>query len=253
MIYGGLKMKNTSLRIKILSGMLCTGLAFSGANLTFAATKNDGSVSKVTATTSMDFKETANNKKEALAHRAQMKVTLEIVVKESVDLKVITKAEGDKVLEYANTKSLKRGEEHKKFKKEKGVKGGLFNELVTEGILTPEKSDALRKKMYVKNTELRTIEMKKGLNILVVKKVITIEQSNKVEKAITTKQAERKENYKKMKDMSEVERKAYMKKMKITIVSPTKELIENGTITKEQDIEIQKVLPHNNHCHHGHK
>ncbi len=32
-------MKNTSLRIKILSGMLCTGLAFSGANLTFAAQK----------------------------------------------------------------------------------------------------------------------------------------------------------------------------------------------------------------------
>ncbi len=31
-----------------------------------------------------------------------MKVTLEIVVKESVASKAITKAEGDKVLEYAN-------------------------------------------------------------------------------------------------------------------------------------------------------
>ncbi len=125
--------------------------------------------------------------------------------------------------------------------------------MVTEGILTQEKSDALKEKMYVKNTELRTIEMKKGLNTLVVKKVITIEQSNKVEKAIITKDAERKENYKKMKDMSENERKAYMKKMKINIVSPMKELIDNGTITKEQEKEIQKVLPHYNHGHHGHK
>lgn len=246
-------MKNTSLRIKILSGMLCTGLVFSGANLTFAATKNNSSVSKVTTATSMDFKDSANKKKEAKAHRAQMKVTLEIVVKESVASKAITKAEGDKVLEYANAKGLKRGEEHKKSKKEKGAKGGLFSDLVAEGILTQEKSDVLKKNMYVKKTELKTIEMKKGLNSLVVKKVITIDQSNKVEKAIKTKDAERKDNYKKMKDMTEAERKAYMKKMKITIVSPTKELVDNGTITKEQDVEIQKVLPQHNRCHHGHK
>ena len=36
-----------------------------------------------------------------------------------------------------------------------GAKGGLFNDLVTEGILTQEKSDALREKMYIKNTETK--------------------------------------------------------------------------------------------------
>ena len=244
-------MKNTSLRIKILSGMLCTGLAFSGANLTFAATENNVSVGNVAAT-SMDFKDAANNKKQAQAHHAEMKVTLEIVIKESIASNIITKAEGDNVLEYVNTKSEKTRGEHKKGKCD-GTKGGLFNDLVTEGILTQEKSDALRKSMYVKKTEIKTIEMKKGLDILVVKKVLTIEQSNKVEKAINAKQVERKETYKKMKDMSESERKAYMKKMKSTNARPTKALIDNGTITKEQEIEIQKVLPHHNHVHHGHK
>ena len=61
------------------------------------------------------------------------------------------------------------------------------------------------------------------------------------------KHAERKEIYKKMKDMSEKERKDYMKKIKSTKVSPMKVLIDNGTITKEQEIEIQKVLPQHNH------
>jgi len=247
-------MKNTSLRIKILSGMLCCGLSLSGANLTFAATQSSASLND-NAATSMNFKKSAADKKEAQARRVQMKATLEAVVKESVDSKVITKSEGDKVLEYANAKKLKKPTEDKKCKKGEcnRAKGGLFNDLVTEGILTQEKSDVLRKKMYAKKTEMRAIDLKKGLNELVVKKVITIEQSNKVENVINARHAERAEIYKKMKDMSEAERKAYMEKMKDTKVSPMKALIDNGTITKEQDIEIQKVLPHHNRGYHGHK
>jgi len=247
-------MKNTSLGIKILSGMLCFGLAFSGANLTFAATQNSATAND-NAATSMDFKDRAIDKKEAQVRRAQMKATLEVVIKESVDSKIITKSEGDKVLEYVSAKKLKKDTQEKKCKKGKcdRAKGGLFSELVTEGILTQEKSDVLRKKMYVKKTEMRTVELKNGLNGLVVKKVITIEQSNKVENAMNARQAERAEIYKKMKGMSETERKAYIIKIKDTKVSPMKALIDNGTITKEQDIEIQKVLPHHNHGYHGHK
>ena len=250
-------MKNTSLRIKILSGVLCTGLAFSSSSLTFAAAENKGSTNNVVAT-SMDFKDSVNNKKATEAHHAEMKATLEIVIKESIASNIITKAEGDKVLAYANAKSAKTHGDLKKDKTCKngkcdGAKGGLFNELVTKGILTQGKSDALKKTMYVKKTEIRTLEVKKSLDILVVKKVLTIGQSKKVEKAIIAKQAERVEIYKKMKDMNKTERKAYMKKMKSTSISPTKVLIDNGTITKEQEIEIQKVLPHHNRGHHGHK
>jgi len=250
-------LKNKSLRIKILSGLLCTGLALTPTGLTFASVTNNDSA-KGSITTSMDLKAPANDKNAADAHRTEMKVTLKIVIKESVYSKIITKTEGDKVLEYVNAKSMKNGgdiKKDKKMKKEKcdGAKGGLFNDLVTAGILTQEKSDALRKRMYVKNTEIRTVELKKGLNILVVKKVLTIEQSNKVRVAITAAHAQRVEMFKKMKDMSEKERKIYMKKMKKNKVSPMKKLIDNGTITKEQEIEIQKVIPHHNHGHHGRK
>ncbi|MFT5874042.1 MAG: hypothetical protein ACI8WT_003002 [Clostridium sp.] len=244
-------MKNISLRMKILSGMLCTGLALSAASPSFAAVKNSDSTNDVIAT-SIDFKVPIDKQNVSEARNEEMKGTLQVVIKESVASNIITKEEGEKVLAYATTKSEKRSENHKKDKKCKSgkcdvKKGGLFEDLVTEGILTKEKSDKLRENMYVKKTEMRTIELRKGLNTLVVNKVLTIEQSSKVEKAIMTKHAERSEIYKKMNNMSEKERKAYMKKNKGTKVSPMKVLIDNGTITKEQEIEIQKVLPHHNH------
>lgn len=241
MLSGGLKMKKTTLRMKILSVMLCTGLILSSTSLTFAeVTKNGNANEKIVS--SMDFKASVNKQKIKEARRAEMKVTLIVVIKESVSSKIITQAEGDKVLEYVNAKFEKRSGGHKKEKCD-GAKGGLFQDLVTDGILTQHKSDALSEKMYIKKTEIKIAETKKGLNILVVNKVLTIQQSSKVEKAIMAKHAERKEIYKKMKGMSEKDRKEYMKKIKSTKTDTMKVLIDNGTLTKEQVIEIQKVLP----------
>ncbi|MCB2293525.1 hypothetical protein LGK95_08325 [Clostridium algoriphilum] len=248
-------MINTSLRMKILSGLLCTGLALTPASLTFASVISGDNAKENTAT-SMNIKAPASGKQSYKSHHAEMKKTLKTVVKESVSSKIITKTEGDKVLEYVNSKSMKnRGDVKKDNKSEDGKhdgpKGGLFNDLVTEGILTQKKSDALRKSMYVKITEIRTVELKNGLNSLVVKKVLTVEQSNKVSGAITSAQVQKKKMFKKMKNMSENERKIYMEKMEKTKISPMKKLIDNGTITKEQELEIQKVLPQHNHGPHG--
>lgn len=246
-------MKSKSLKIRILSGMLAAGIAFSGASIAFAA-RGDNSNGSEKVSTSISLKNSIINKKAAKAHRAEIKGTLKIVIKESITSNIITQTEGDKVLEYVNAKSAKSHINHKKHKECKtgkcgDAKGGLFNDLVTEGILTKEKSDALREKMYIKRTEIKTVELKNNLNVLVVKKVLTVDQCEKVQKVIIARHAEKKEIYKKMKNMSETERKAYMKKMDTTKVSPMKVLIDNGTITKDQEIEIQKVLPHHGHHH----
>ncbi|WP_291639067.1 hypothetical protein [Clostridium sp.] len=37
--------------------------------------------------------------------------------------------------------------------------------------------------------------------------------------------------------------------MKKKMINPMKELIDNGTITKEQEKEIQKILPNHKHGH----
>ncbi|MGH4122950.1 MAG: hypothetical protein ACREV6_08480 [Clostridium sp.] len=150
-------MQKTSLRIKILSGMLCTGLIFFGENLSFAAVKDNGSVKLAS---SMDVKVPMDKEKLEDERKSDMSSTLETVIKESVTGSIITQAEGDKVLEYANTKSQKRSMENKtdrkcKSGKCKGERGGLFKDLVADGVLTKEKSDALREKMHLKNAELR--------------------------------------------------------------------------------------------------
>ena len=238
-------MKSTSFRMKILSGMLSAGIAFSGSNIAFATVKDNGK-----AVTGINFKHSASDKEIAKAHHAQMKATPIVVIKESVASRVITKAEGDKILEYVNVKSEKNRTDHKN--KKVGEKGGLFNDLVTEGILTKEKADALREKMHVRRTEIKTAEIKNGLKGLVDNKVITIDQSNKVQEIMITRQTQRKEMYKKMQNMSENERQEYMKKVDSGKVSPMKVLIDNRTITKEQEVKIQEVLPHYNHGHHGH-
>ncbi|GCD12441.1 hypothetical protein [Clostridium tagluense] len=157
-------MKKTSLRIKILSGMLCTGLVFSRGSLSFATVKDSGSVN-VRLASSMDVKVPMDKEKLKLKQerQAEMMATLETVIKESVTGSIITQTEGDKVLEYVNAKSQKKSVENKTDKKCKsgkceGERGGLFKDLVADGILTKEKSDALRERMHLKNTELRNQE-----------------------------------------------------------------------------------------------
>ncbi|MCB2289979.1 hypothetical protein LGK97_09390 [Clostridium sp. CS001] len=237
-------MKNISLRMKVLSGMLCAGLTFSGTNISFAAANKENNLA-VKPVTSINFKDSMDKKKIEESAQAEMKGTFELVIKESVEANIITRDEGEKVLKYLAEKSDKKCESGKKCKKEKG---GLFNALVTEGILTKEKAGMLHEKMYIKKAEIRKEELQKGLTTLVDNKVITIEQKNKVEEVIMAVETQRKEEYKKMKDMTKEEREKHMKKMKDTKINSMKVLVDNGTITKKQEKEIQKVL-HKNHQH----
>jgi DNA mismatch repair ATPase MutL len=242
-------MKNLSLRMKVLSGVLCAGLTFSGTNISFAAVKQEGDakvfVTSMNATVPMD--------KEKVEESSQPRRTdtFEALIKESVDSKDITRDEGDKVLKYVAEKVEKKCGDNEKCKKERGDhgKGGLFNELVTEGILTKEKSEVLREKMHAKGVKIKTEELQKGLTTLVDNKVLTIEQRSKVEEAIMAKYAQRKEEFKKMRTMNEKEREEHIKKIRDTEVDPMKELVDKGTITKDQMKEIKKVLHH----HYEHK
>ncbi len=244
-------MKNTSLRMKILSGMLCTGIALSSSSVSFAAVTQRGSLDEKLAS-SIEFRAEVDKEKEKGIRNEEMNDTLEIVINDSVKSNIITKTEGDKVLEYAKVKFQKECGDNQKCKRQGDhEKGGLFNELVTANILTKEKADILKEKMYHQKTAMRAEELQKGLNILVVNKVLTIEQKDKVKEAIMERDAQHKKNYQKMKGMTRKEIKDHMKKIKKTNVNPMKVLIDNGTITKDQEKEIEKVLPHYKHGHHG--
>ena len=247
-------MKNISLKMKILSGMLCAGLAFSGTNISFAAVKESDNT-EIKSVTSINSKAPMEEKKIEDPAREKMRVTFKATIKECVESNIITRAEGDKVLKYVTEKVEKNCGDNGDCKKERDnyKKGGLFNELVTEGILTKEKADAVREKMHTKKIKIKTEELKKGLTTLVENKVLTIEQRNKVEEAIMSTYAQRSEDYKKMVNMTEEEQKDHMKRMKDTEIDAMKILVENGTITKDQMKEVKKVLHHNHKHDHKHE
>lgn len=247
-------MKNTSLRMKVLSGMLCAGLTFSGTNISFAAVKESGNTSGKLVT-SINFTAPMEEKKSEKVSHAKMRDTFEVVIKESVESKIITKAEGEKVLKYVEEKVENKCGDKDSCKKEKGyhAKAGLLNELVTDGILTKEKAEAISEKMHAKKSQIKIEELQKGLTTLVNSKVLTVEQRNKVEKVIMAAYDQRKEEYKKMRSMNEKEREEHVKKIKDNMVDPLKVLVENNTITKEQEKEIRKVLHHHHNHHNEHK
>ncbi len=247
-------MKSRTLRMKILSAMLCAGITFSGASISYATVQHNESETEK-PTTSMDFRVSMEKEKTEESRDAEKDNILKAAIKESVESNVITQAEGDKVLEYVTLKFRKKCEDDSRCKDKKSdfSKGGFFKELVTEGILTKEKAEALRERVQAKKTDVRNDELQKGLTTLVANKVLTIEQSSKVAEAIMAAEAAAKEEHKKMKDMNEKEKEEHMKKMKENRVDPMKALIDNGTITKEQQKEIQKMLPHHYRHHHEDK
>ena len=151
-----LQMKNLSLRMKVLSGVLCAGLTFSGTNISLAAVKQEGNT-EVKFVTSMNATVPMDKEKVEDSSQPKRPDTFEALIKESVEAKDITRDEGDKVLKYVAEKVEKKCGDNEKCKKERGTheKGGLFNELVTEGILTKEKSEMLREKMHAKGVKIK--------------------------------------------------------------------------------------------------
>lgn len=233
-------MKNLSLKMKVLSAVLCAGLTFSGTNISFAAA-NQESNSVVKPVTSINFKDSIDKEKVENSSQQKRSDSFNTLIKESIDSNIITKDEGDKVLKYVEDNADKKCGDKKRCKKEKG---GLFSQLVTEDILTKEKSELLREKMHTKGSKIRMEEMQKGLATLVDNKVLTIEQKVKVEAVIMERHGQRKEEFKKMKTMNEKEKEEYVKKVRDTDSDPMKALVDDGTITKQQMKEIKKVINH---------
>jgi polyhydroxyalkanoate synthesis regulator phasin len=177
----------------------------------------------------------------------------------------LTQSEADKITTYQKTKqeSMKAEmdkvekmtvEERKSYLSSKKTDGqGLLTELVSKGIVTQAKADAIKAKMQQKSLEMKTArlnEMKSQLGTLVTKGTINQAQADKVidymsqmngkakiEKGNMT-QAEKD----KVKNMTEEERKAYFDKVKGNKGNFLKELVDNGTLTQDQSNAISEII-----------
>lgn len=250
-----MKSSKISLKAKILCGVLAGGVILSSGSSAFAAGEN---TSDSTQNSKIECKIPMDRSKFHEERMTEMNTILQDVLKEAVASKTITQKESDQIKAYTD----KKAEEAKKFREQRKAgegkagnkelkgrtmgkegKGELFAELVTEGILTQEKANTLREKIHVKTEALREANLKQNLSKLVENKTLTQDQADKIAAAIKAENNARKADFEEIKNMTEEERREYMKGKKNSYKDPLKVLVENGTITEAQEQEVRKVVP----------
>ncbi|MCY6353826.1 hypothetical protein [Clostridium sp. ZS2-4] len=264
-----MKSSKLSLKAKILCGVLAGGVVLSAGSSAFAVSEN---ASDSTQNLKIEHRIPMNRDKFNKDKMEERNKIFESVLQEAVKSNTITQDESNKIKAYTD----KKAEEAKQFMQErkkegkkednkapkdrkinkagkigKEGKGGLFAELVNEGILTQEKADILREKMQDKTKALRDARLKEELSKLVENKTLTQEQADKIAAAIKTANDARKADFEKIKDMTDEERREYMKGIKDSYKDPLKTLVENGTITEVQEKEVRKILHGYKNKHHA--
>lgn len=156
-------------------------------------------------------------------------------LKELVKEGVLSKEKADKVLQYVNENSNNSSNDNKKHRK-------IFDEMVERKIITEKEAEAIRERKADKKFQLKKERITKALNDLVKDKTINEEQSNKFIEKLEKSNMERKELHKKLRNMTEEERKEYFRKNKIKGKSIIEEMINENIITKEQGESIRKAI-----------
>lgn len=264
-----MKSSKLSLKAKILCGVLAGGVILSAGSSAFAASEN---ASDSTQNSKIEYRVPMDRNKFNKDKMEEMNKVFESVLQEAVKSNTITQDESNKIKAYTD----KKAEEAKQFiqqRKEAGKKEGikapkdrkinksgkmgkegkgeLFEDLVKEGILTQEKADILRENVHKKTEALRDAKLKEDLSKLVENKTLTQDKANKITAAIKAANDTRKADFEKFKNMTDEERREYMKGIKDSYKDPIKTLVENGTITEAQEKEVRKILPGHQNKHHA--
>lgn len=208
-------MKSISLKTKIITGLITGGMLLSSVSLALASTTKPVST---------------NGRENFKSEFKQPKGGLEATLKLGVSSKIITQAESDKILAYESSK-IKTKDNKEKNKMEKP---DLYKEVVTSGILTQAKADALKASEQTQRATDRKQQLETNLAKLVTAGTITQDQSDKIKAAIIKEEAVVKADFEKTKAMTQEQRKAYMETNKVNHVNPLKALVDNGTITQAQ-------------------
>lgn len=187
----------------------------------------------------------------------EMKTYLTSLVNEGV----LTQQKADSITNYLQKKAEERKAEFDKIKamtpeerktymnQKKGEKLNPFDAMVKDGILTQAEADTINSKLQEKRATERKQKITEQLSSLVENKTITQDQVNKLIEKLQKKDEEAKALHEKLKAMTPEERKSYMEQNKKDRKDILQELVDEGTITKDQADAMRKVMP----MHHGAK
>lgn len=187
----------------------------------------------------------------------QMKTYLASLVNEGV----LTQQKADSITNYLQKKAEERKAEFDKVKsmtqeerknymsQKKGERLNPFDAMVKDGVLTQSEADTIKSKLQEKRAAERKQKITEQLSSLVENKTITQDQVNKLIEKLQKKDEETKALHEKLKAMTPEERKTYMEQNKKDRKDILQELVDEGTITKDQADAMRKAMP----MHHGAK
>lgn len=161
---------------------------------------------------------------------------LEETLNELINEKVITKEKADNILSYVRENAKDSKINNRKLE-------NLFGEMVEKKILTEEEAEAIRERNGEKIFLLKKDEISKKLDELVKNNTITQEQKKCFMDKLDKAHSGRKEIYKKLKGMSEKERKEYIEKNNLHRKDIIDEMLKENIINESQAESMRKSMP----------
>jgi polyhydroxyalkanoate synthesis regulator phasin len=174
------------------------------------------------------------------------KIGLKAVIDKLVEEGKLSREKADQIDKFIKQKrdeqEHQNNTDQQSFKK--GFKYGMINDLVNAKIISANEAEMIRSKFG----EIKEQAFNEKLNVLVQKGTITKEQADKVQVYFKKARLEKAEQYKKVQNMTEEQRKAFFKEHKKDGLMT--KLIEDGILTQEQVNELKNAMRegHKNKC-----
>lgn len=164
----------------------------------------------------------------------------------AVTANIITQTESDKITAYFKSQMPSTAKQDTKPTAKPDNKGtakpDVYSELVSKGILTQAKADALKAYEDAQRQAQEKQELTSRLSTYVTNKTITQAQADKIVTAVMAEQANKKAEMDKVASMTEAQRKAYFDSQKSTQANLLTALVKDGTITQAQADKLTSVI-----------
>lgn len=242
-------MNRKKLMSKIMTAVIAGGVLLSTGSYAFAKSNVDGitNPTKKTQEAKMHKKNSTDNIKPKLDKLVTAKTITQ--AQEDSILSAMKQEKAEKKAEMDKVKNLPEADRKAYFENKKTTeKGNFLDKLITDGTLTGDQATAVKNVLHKgsgrKENGANPKRFKEQLDKLVTAGTITKTEETNILTHLTEKQAERKTEMDKVKNMTKAERKTYFESKKTTEKDDFfKELVTSGIISQNKANAIKSAMP----------
>lgn len=248
-IKGCFKVNRKKLMSKILTAVIAGGVLFSSGTYVFA--KSNAAKATGTNANTQQYRMNKKNPVDNVKTKLDKLVTAGTITQdqETSIVNAMKQEQTDRQAEMDKVKNMTEAERKTYFESKKAEeKTDFLSKLVTAGTITQEQADAVKNVIHQgpggKMNGLNPDRLKAQLDKLVTAGTISQTEETNILKYMSDKQAERKAEMDKVKNMTEAERKAYFESKKTTEKTNfLSELVTAGIITQDKADAIKAAMP----------